>query len=356
MRLFALLLAVLLTAPGFSLAQSSLWVTATGYAPLTAGSDPAQARRRAIADALFVAALSAGSEIRGFTATSNARITSDVAFVRPIGSILGHDILSAGTENGLFRVQIRAKIGPALSPTCTQPRPLSIAAFVPTVSIDTAAPAWSSELVGDLQNQLIAALRDHRSVHAVEITSETNSASTSSNYRALTQPRRPALATDITLKTDITLDMSPQDDLTLSALLRLTHPDGQTIETVYSRKTRVSRPGRGLLGGLGGSRDTQINALTSDLPKEVSQLLSQTACAPLNVKMALSNGTITIPLGRENGLLQGAIGFVNARDSAPELLEVVEVSAHEAKLRPIDRTTAASRFHGRTLTFLPTEF
>ena len=145
-------------------AADTAWIEVVGLAHARSPADVDAARRRALADALLSAALAGGAEVRGHTAVSNARVTSDMLLVRPVGQVLEHRVLSADIDGVAWRVRIRARVGPPATGACAARRRLVLAAEEPVVSVPLSAPAWAAALAPELAEGLVTAAAQAPSV------------------------------------------------------------------------------------------------------------------------------------------------------------------------------------------------
>src|SRR3546814_309112 len=91
-------------------------VEATGVAPLS--GDPAQARWRAIGDALRQAIASGGMDMRAATLIDRNVIRSDVMWATAQARVTGYRLTDEWREAGLMKVSISATIAPIDAPSC----------------------------------------------------------------------------------------------------------------------------------------------------------------------------------------------------------------------------------------------
>lgn len=115
--------ALLLAATALAMAGSALaqpqerMVEVTGVAP--AGGDPAQARWRAIGDALRQAISAGGIDMQASTLIDRNVIRSDAVWATARGRVTGYRLGDEWRENGLLKVSITATIAPLDAPSCS---------------------------------------------------------------------------------------------------------------------------------------------------------------------------------------------------------------------------------------------
>ena len=343
-------------------AATSAWVDVTGHAAISGPADHDSARRRALADALFNAALAGGADVRGHTAVSNATITSDLSIVRAMGRVLEHHILSQTENGGLWSVSIRARVGMGGDPFCTSPHRLVLSAYAPVIEVSPHAPAWTAVLAQSLAADLTKELGRHPSVDLVRVTNrplpKDVSRSEAMDYTALTtgsvrlQPGELGFVSY--------LQLSPTKDLRgpgvlLDAEVQLHSATGEVSRHSFHREATLAKPA--LLGRLGEmtkrDRQSMTKALTQDLRAEFTRLLSARACEPMTATLASAEkGQLSVPIGRRHGLSRATIAFTADRDTTSTLLEIVELSANRAVLRPLDPGLSPTALAGRPVRFI----
>jgi hypothetical protein len=78
--------------------QDPFWTHAIGVAPIS-GGDIVMARRQALAEALIVAGMAGGSDIRGVSMLDKARIIHDKIIMRPTGRVYEYRVIE-DRQNG----------------------------------------------------------------------------------------------------------------------------------------------------------------------------------------------------------------------------------------------------------------
>ena len=162
-RLFVAL--VLTGLPAVVQAETFRFVDVTGRAALHHTADAAinidKARRLALEEALYLAALEGGADISGFQASISDMIVSDELVVRPAGSILNFSITDEAEKGDHYTVSIRAAVGRLPESTCQNRMFSKVTVFAPKIDIDRAihpglasqVPVLLNTMIENLQNQ-----------------------------------------------------------------------------------------------------------------------------------------------------------------------------------------------------------
>jgi hypothetical protein len=364
MRLI-LALMLMLMLPAMAMAAPSMMVDVTGSAIQSGAEDAGSARRRALADAVYAAALAGGAEVSGHTAISKSVITSDVAIVRPVGRVLGLKILSETRTGDEWRVTIRAKIGVAQADGCLARQTLLVTAYPAEIRVAPQAPAWTEQMAQSVVNDLLAQLSDNPQVRLQRVSDRAmpvsgNAAEDAFDYTALTRGSNRLGEGEYAYVPTLRIGMEPTatgSAIRMEIRLDLVGHLGNRITANFARD--VALPSNVVFGSLTPlvtkDRLHLTAKLTKGLKAQMEDLLTRASCAPVVARLALSGGVITVPVGRANGLTAGSIAFTADADASTQLLEVVDLSNRSATLRPLDPTLSPRSFAGRPVRFVQTD-
>jgi len=330
-----------------------LWIEAEGLAFITSPQDSDAARRRALAEAMVSAAFAGGTSVQGRTAVKNARVTSDLAIVRPTGRVLTHQVVLAQVDAGHWRVRIRALVGEATVSVCASSRRLVLDATPPTVSASPQVSAWSLAVARTLARDVIETIRAHPSVTLESISSPpTRRVSAALDYTTLTRGERVSPAGNQRLETDVAVNTrGAQTELRLT--LNIVEPTGRTFRRIIKRAARVEADGLTALLSQ-ARRPKGETALVEAVLSDVDAFLQTLACQPPEARLTKKGEMLSVPIGRRQGLSRATIAFVDSPSDTFELLEVVSLTGRQATLRPLDPTRSAHAFAGARVYFLET--
>lgn len=348
-------LALMLAAPEAHAGKAG-WIEVIGTALAQGDADRDAARRRAVADAILAAALADGAEVRGHSVLKNTRLTSDMLVVRPVGRVLAHEVVAEHFDGRMWQVRLRARVGAAQPGDCPDRRKLALTAWAPTVRVSAHAPAWAGMLGDDLAALLVERAGRHPAV--ADLVRATNRsgrkpAGDGFDYVALTRgaSKVPGGGHELALALDI---LTRDRDLVMELRMVLTSPSGETVADTHRASVRL--PGPSVLGRASmlveDDRQRMAQRLSAGAAPALEALLDKAGCQGALAVMAVAGGRIEVPVGRDHGLSRTSLAFTVDRDNSTELLEVADLSARRAVLRPLDPDRGARAFAGRAVRFV----
>ena len=115
-------------------------VEATGRAILLE-NDINTSRKRALEDALYIAALRGGANINGFSAISSNTVINDHSIVKATNRVIDFKILSEEQSKEFLSIKISAVVGDdSVSPNCKK-RPLNITLLQGAYNVHSNVPS-----------------------------------------------------------------------------------------------------------------------------------------------------------------------------------------------------------------------
>jgi hypothetical protein len=137
--------------------------------------------------------------------------------------------------------------------------------------------------------------------------------------------------------------------------MQLHSANGEVSRQTFQREATLSKSA--ILGRLAEltqrDRITMTKALTKGLKDSFTRLLDAKACDPITARLAAAEKeSLSVPIGRRHGLSRATIAFTADRDSTTTLLEIVELSADRAILRPLDPGLSTAALAGRPVRFV----
>lgn len=356
-----LLLVLLVLMAGPLRAAEGLWIDATGFAIQSGAEDAASAKRRAVADALLMAALSGGASVQGHTAVDKSVVTADLLIVRPVGRVLRHKIVSVQQNGDTWQATIHALVGVGPQSACDNRRRLVVTAYAPQIDVSPDAPAWTVPLAQEVANALVGRLERHPATDLVRVTNrampDMTAAREALDYEVLTRGSVRLAEGEHGFVPVIRLDvggMGARPELTLELEMVLVGGNGEMTRQGVRRQ--VALPGVSPFGRIATvaqpNRRQMAARLTEGLENAMTALLDVETCKPVLTRLVAGGGTISAPVGRKQGLTRGSIAFTADADASTELLEVVELGASRVVLRPLDPNRPAGAFDGRPVRFV----
>lgn len=351
------LLMVLVAATGLpaTAEDRAIWVRVTGIAAVNGRDDDDSARRRALADALLTAALTGGTELRGYTAMDRGVITADLAILRPRGRILQHQILDAHRDGAFWKVRIRAKVGPASPLDCGTTRKLVMTAYAPTLNLAPTAPAWSAAFAGTLAGRLVDQLDRNPATDLARVTNRSRPIASSGvpsgfDYTSLTQGVIDQRGGDTAFEVVIDLRASGQT-VTMQTELRFTEGTGRVSRQVIATQTTVPRL-NSVSQFTGRPRAIAEADLRRGVETALDALLRDQTCRPPEARLEVAGDTITAPVGTRHGLRAGVLAVIMDEDQGFGFLDIVALGRDSVTLRPLDPVARPAGLRGIRVEFL----
>ena len=199
-------------------------------------------RKRALEDAIYIAALKGGADVNGFSAISANTIINDQSVIRATNRVIDFKILSENQHKEYLTIKINAVIGSELSNKNCKSRPLNINLFRGSILVDTNVPselARNTSLWYDKTYRFISKLPNidvknfqNRSLYQIIKSSE----NPSFDYNAITKGMPTIHAGDYSLVPKIVLTKINKNSFT-NYLLSVSFDlyKGQNIELVQSK-------------------------------------------------------------------------------------------------------------------------
>ena len=340
----------------------------TGKAAITDDVSPDRARRLALEDALYQAAMQGGAAIDGFSAMDASTILSEEMVLRPTADILDYTIIEEKQEGNHFLVNIQAVTGMADPTACEAGLVRHFTVVAPRIHVSPAAPAWAARQADKLMQHVLKTL-PARANAKYELATDTPFDATrrqrtdqSFDYRVLTTAPNIAPG-DYVLQLALTLDaMTDETNLMQEEILRATLQvevfTGQGFTPVFTSKTSEfvhSQPDyfvKTLNQVMRAPRPVFDAAMVASLAGFVDTELGQFLCQALNAKITVEQGRPQVPLGQRHGLATSHLAIVNKSDSPFRVLRISKLSDAHATLSPLNPMLDLSVLDGQHVRFL----
>lgn len=352
-----------------SSAKSDLNFTeATGRAVIQDGADPSEARMMALEDALYLAALQGGAKIDGFSSVGTDTSLNDFLLVRPASMIMDYTIIDEIEDSTHYSVTIRAVIGEKETAHCTRPM-VNVTLYKPEVKINAKVPGWASAYSPAIIRLLSSSLANQEKIELVSATGRTFSASSLSNtndafdYAALTGGVVRVSDGDFALVPEIRMDhersgsgLLRQEFVILTVTLNGFH--GRSYEQAFSERAQVRIPAKRsspltTIDQLTRkTRDELTAAMALPVPTVIDAAVNAMICQPLKAKLVLSDKTLSVPFGRQQGLTENSLAVTSSSDMNWTVLRVASLDERMAKLEPLDPNRDLAKLAGKTVEFM----
>ncbi|AGI68525.1 hypothetical protein OAN307_c29750 [Octadecabacter antarcticus 307] len=347
-------------------------VRVTGRAALIDG-DTALAQRRALEDALYLAALAGGADVSGFSMADRGVLTGESVLVRPGSRILDYSVLRQGPSNNHYEVEIDAYVGAVPEIGCAMRPAVRLIAGHPQIHAGQRAPLWTDAA---LEQAHVSTIRLLESTPRVDLsTSDISFApdpQARSNvpdgfdYRALLTGRanEPASTTSnipdsaraLHLSWHATAPSLNSHTLTVTLSAQIIDPAApnraRQISTRQTVAISANTPWRtvNVLARRDASKVAEIVALKA--AAELSNWLDDYACAPLQGELvAAGAGQFRINLGSRDGLTHQSLAFVEGHGQPWTVFRIVELTASSSTVSPLNINRAGRNLEGANVRF-----
>lgn len=364
-----LVVLMMLVFAGTGYAEPFRFVDVTGRATLPQSGDTDTARRLALEDALYQAALEGGADIVGYQASVRDQMVSDELVVRPSGSILNYTIVEEAERGEHYIVSIRAAVGSLPEITC-QNRPFSKAMiFAPEIAVSPAVPASIAAQVPVMLNHLSEVLQQQKTL-GVTLAMNTPyqsagdfSLPSSFDYKAITEGRRSVDQGDFAVIPVLEILHRKSNTALFKkeeaiAILRLKVLEGGAETADLDLHETVVMP----LGTEGPIRSLSVLSrprradvtarFLAPIPPLVDRLTKAINCRTLKSTLRIDQGELFIPIGSNQGLRVDAMGVLDDPAKPVQFLSIARLEPSRTVLAPLDPYLPASSLVGRTIEFL----
>ena len=342
----------------------------TGQAAVTAEITPDRARRLALEDALYLAALQGGVAIDGFSAMDASTVLSEETVLRPTADILDYTIIEEKQTSNASRVTIRAVTGMADPADCEAALKRHFTVFRPRIYVSPAAPAWAARQADKLIQHVVKNLPASANA-SYELATDTEfeaarrrRSDQSFDYYVLTEAPAIELG-DYALQFSLKVDAATADtdsglvqEETVHAMVQVDVYTGQDFEPVFSTQTqKIVHAERNyfintLNQVLQAPRPVFHEDIATSFTDFVDDQLRQFLCQTLHAKLSLARGRVLVPLGRRHGLAKSHLAVLSKSNAPFRVLRIAELMDSEAVLSPLDPETDLSQIDGQYVRFL----
>ena len=125
-------------------------------------------RRRALEDALYLAALHGGAKISGFSSVDTDTSIKENLVVQPDSQILDFNIISEEQTETHFVIKIRSAVGKLKNSDCENKGLKSVSVYQPEILIYPNVPYWAHSLSENLVASFMTSLRSENNLNITD--------------------------------------------------------------------------------------------------------------------------------------------------------------------------------------------
>ena len=367
--LLVCLISTVLLAPRGSVADM---VRVTGRAVI-ASSDDTDARRRALEDALYLAALEGGADIEGFSVVDKGVMTGESILLRPSSRILDFAVIDEVKAHSFYEVTIEAYVGERPDLGCAARPDIVLTAVHPRLHASSSTPLWMKNALGMAHERTINDLGRIAKIKIVESDVDLHAAAPSTSrvrpgfdYQTLLTgrsdaqtPRGSPLPSDARAlhfqwSADAATVGANEVEVTLEARI-IDQASSSREEQIRFRHTVKLTPGtpwRALNVVARKDQQTVAATLSAHMGIGLSSWLVNFACAPLTANLKpMGEGRFRVPLGIRDGLTRQSLAFAEGRGQPWTVFRIVDLGQSSALIAPMNASSAAQEMSGAQVRF-----
>ena len=320
-------------------------VEATGRAVLIAG-DIETSRKRALEDALYIAALKGGADINGFSAITSNTVINDQSIVKATNRVLDFKILSEKQSKEFLSINISAVVGGKLSKKNCKNRPINITLFRGSYNVESSVPSKLARYTPMWYGQVYDVISKLPNVKAINhknkslkqiIKSKVNS---SFDYNALTNGLPIIQAGDYSLVPELLLTENNKQNSFSNYLLKVSFKifkgPGIKLMTTKTYDLPIEYQYKSKFQFINNISTSDIQLVDQNVHHHMllaaTKFLQDLNCRPLEGKLTVNEGSLVVDLGRKQGLKQKQIGLVKGINIQNSMLNNSSVIVHTNKI------------------------
>ncbi len=326
-------------------------------------------RRRALEDALYLAALHGGAKISGFSSVDTDTSIKENLVVQPDSQILDFNIISEEQTETHFVIKIRSAVGKLKNSDCENKGLKSVSVYKPEILIYPNVPYWAHSLSENLVESFMTSLRSENNLNITDYSdiflnsSDLKSTNDEFDYVSLTSGRSKTGYGDYAIVPTIKISTSTKlvgftsyDSLQVDLATNVYEGANYSLNLSKSKSFEVlfntSGPWRTINLLLKSSRESVVEPILSKATEHSSDIINELICKKIHSIMAVKNGKIEVPLGKRHGIALSALAVTKGDQTPFNILSVEQVSENRSVLIPLNNTVEIYKFNGKSVQFL----
>ena len=326
-------------------------------------------RRRALEDALYLAALHGGAKINGYSAVSTDTSIQENLVIQPASKILDYTIISEERADAHFIVKIRSAVGQLGKKDCDNKGLKSLSVYKPVINVDPSAPFWVNSIANELTNEIMFSLKSAEDINLTDNSfvsldrDQLITANDDYDYISLTSGREKTRYGDYAAVSAISIaEREKLVGFTTYNSLLITFDtnvyDGSTYTSSFSKSKSLealfssSGPWRTINLLLKTNRDNIVEPISIAAKEHAKEVIDNLICKEINSIMTVNNGKIEVPLGKRHGIKISALAVTKGEQTPFNVLRVEQVSETKSVLVPLNTALELNKLNGKSIQFL----
>ncbi len=332
------------------------------------------AKKRALEDALYLASLQGGAKIDGYSSVDTSTNLNENVLVRPASTIKDFVILEENADETHYNVSIKAYLVSVNNMlNCSSRQFVNVSYLSPHYSISSRLPAWTNKLPNVISSAIFRNLNNIDYINlndSSKVTfnpSKVVKKSISLDYNNIVEGKRNALnngefAIHPIIKLDYAKGRLTKVSKEIMVNITLNIYEGPYYKILDSLSYQFSlwagnKTGYSHIDAfIGVSEDKLTDFVKNSISKIQYRVLDKLKCQPLQAEVKLVNDELTIPIGLNQGLKRGTVGFIsNSKDVIMSEWIVLTVSNSQenfATVEPLNSLNKKEDINGKIIKFM----
>ena len=332
------------------------------------------AKKRALEDALYLASIQGGARVDGYSSVDSSTNLNETLLVRPSSTIKDFVIIDENVDESHYNVKIKAilvSVNDFLN--CSSRNFVNLTFLSSHFSISSRLPPWTSKLPNSISFEIKNNLNNIDFLNLTDASkiyfnpNKVLKKSMSLDYNNLVEGKKNSLRNgEFAVHPIIKLDYAKgrlnriSKEIVVDIVLNIY--EGPNFNLLDSMNYQFSlwagnKTGYDFIDAfLRVSEDKLRDFVDSSVSKIQFRVLDKLKCQPLQAEIELVNNKLIVPIGLNQGLKKGTVGFVsNSRDVIMSEWVVLTVSSSEensAVVEPLNPLNKKENIKGKKIKFL----
>ncbi len=332
------------------------------------------AKKRALEDALYLASIQGGARVDGYSSVDSSTNLNETLLVRPSSTIKDFVIIDESFDDSHYNVKIKAilvSVNDFLN--CSSRNFVNLTFLSSHYSISSRLPPWTSKLPNSISSEIKTNLNNIDFLNLTDASKvyfnpkKVLKKSMSLDYNNLVEGKKNSLrngefAVHPVIKLDYAKGRLNRISKEIMVGITLNIYEGPSFNLIDSMNYQFSlwagnRTGYDFIDAfLRVSEDKLKDFVDSSVSKIQFRVLDKLKCQPLQAEIELIDNNLVVPIGLNQGLKKGAVGFVsNSRDVIMSEWVVLTVRSSEensAVVEPLNPLNKKENIKGKKIKFL----
>ena len=352
----------------FSLSASTanganvIQIAATGKAAIS--DDMTQkARRHALEDALYIAALKAGADISSTAITNQGVLVRDVIKLDTEGRLVDFTIIGEKNTGTHYEVKLNAFFAQKSKEFCPKPRYPNVTVLKPSIQISETvdfryndfAKQIAMQMKDSFKGSYLGAVSEAPTI-LLDSIKNISSKNLQFDYNSIQSGNLSTTSVDGDYLLNISIKMRMngrriENQLQISILQQQDLTPLLTLEQEFVSNLPLKTPLRAVNVLWPEWLNIEQNKITQ-LSNTLSSTLNDIACRQLEAKTMFVSGKLKLGVGFSKGLKNGSLAYITQGQDSWTLLEVASVTENTAIMRPINNVQNIQRLANQNIRFI----